>query len=107
MIGADVFFDAALFRKLRSKVLDSYGYEFVGLGPRIVRPPPTARQAKRFLDRVYASRFERAGGGGAGRRERVTGAAFGETLVYGDVCMHLDLSGHNVLPLTRPRLERN
>ena len=107
IIGADVFFDAALFRKLRSKVLDSYGYECVGHGPRIIEPPPTARQAKRFLDRVYAARFERAGGGGAGRRERITGAAFGGVLVYGDVCMHLDLRGPTVMPLARPRLERN
>ena len=102
IVGADVFIDAALFHKMRDKVLDSYGYGLFGPVHRRFLGQVTPDHARRFLDRVYRARFEPGQVGGIGRVRLIRGAANGYSLVFDDRCLHLNLVQNLFVPMPQP-----
>jgi len=96
IVGADLFVDASLFGKLRSKVLDSYAYGIIGCRVAPRRRHPTPADAKRFLDHVYRSRFDIGPVWGVGRVRLIRGIAHGNALAYDEYCLHLNLVGNPV-----------
>ena len=98
IVGADLFVNATLCRKLRQKVLDSYSLDCIG-GPKVQFRRPSQGQALNFLHRVYRARLSYTPTPGAGRLARLTGAIGGSALIRDGAVIHVSLFP---VPIARP-----
>jgi len=111
VVGADLFCNAALFRKHRNRLLDSYALDCIAHGVpredhelRIVVPSVLA--ARHFLERAFRADYSWKPGPGAGRLLSAGGAGVtGSALVYGDVALHACLFPQEVIIVRPPHPE--
>jgi len=98
IVGADIFANAAPFRKLRQKVLDSYALDC--LAGAVRKGPPSSRnEALRFLHRVYGCRLRYVNTPGTGQLARVTGPVEGSVILRRGAAVHVSLFP---APIIRP-----
>lgn len=120
IVGVDVFCNAALFRKHRDRILESYAVDCY-VARRRLRAGGTAwrelvpdrREAERFLRRTLRAHHEWRVTPGAGRLLAVSGAGLrGTGLVYRQALLHASLFAEDLVimppvPLPRPILRRS
>jgi len=109
IVGADLFANAALFRKHRDRLLESYAVDCIackGVAADRVAAPGRD-EAERFLLGVFDATFDWRGTPGLGRLLSVSGAGLsGSALVNEDDVLHACLAAQNVIiiePVPLPR----
>jgi hypothetical protein len=105
VIGADVFANAATFRKHRARLIESYAMDVVTRAPEKHDEVQIApERPARFLSRVYGSGFDWSDTPGLGRLLRVRGNGIaGQALFFEEVVLHAGLAQHVVRPRPVPR----
>ena len=108
IVGADVFGNAAMFRKHRDRLLESYAVDCIAYGRRgreLRRKAPGRSMAERFLRRVFRARYSWRATPGLGRLLSVSGAGLsGSALVCKDNVLHTCLfpEAEVIVPIVRP-----
>jgi hypothetical protein len=109
IVGADLFANAALFRKHRDRLLESYAVDCIackGVAADRVAAPGRD-EAERFLRSVFDATFDWRGTPGLGRLLSVSAAGLsGAALVNEDDVLHACLAAQNVIiiePVPLPR----
>jgi len=113
IIGCDLFSDPELLSRLWEKICRSYAVDTLGVAwpeHRHVHHRPTARDIRRFLDGVSASRLDPMSTPGVGDTVRVSGGVHGHALSWHGTVVHAALfPGVTILredrKLPEPRFE--
>ena len=106
IVGADLFASAALFRKHRDRLLESYALDCIAHESRredAVWRAPDRNAAEQFLRIVYRSDFAWRNAAGLGRFLVASGAGLsGQSLVYWDNVLHAYLAAREVVVIHPP-----
>jgi len=112
IVGADVFCNAAMFRKHRDRLLESYALDCIAYEAPDMRHKvavmPGRDEAERFLRRALRAGYSWRTSPGLGRLLSLSGAGLsGSALVHRDDVLHgcLLAEGEVIVPIARPMPE--